>query len=122
MGPIIDILGDEYIVNQFVEEGKLEQRALQFMRGTSIKSSYVLVDESQNLTPGHIKMLISRMAENSKMVFCGDYSQIDSSLFRNQKNGLLRMDDRLQNNELYGQIRLKKIERSKVCQMADLLD
>ena len=122
MGPIIDILGDEYIVNQFIEEGKLEQRALQFMRGTSIKSSYVLVDESQNLTPGHIKMLISRMAENSKMVFCGDYSQIDSSLFRNQKNGLLRMDDRLQNNELYGQIRLKKIERSKVCQMADLLD
>lgn len=67
-------------------------------------------------------MLISRMAENSKLIFCGDYSQADSKIFRNQSNGLLKMNERLKNHKLYGQIRLNKIERSEICQMADLLD
>lgn len=122
LGPLIDIVGDEYIVDQLIEEGKVEQVHLGFLRGRSLKNCVVLVDESQNLTPSHIKMLISRMAENSKLIFCGDYSQADSKIFRNQSNGLLKMNERLQNNKLYGQIRLNKIERSEVCQMADLLD
>lgn len=122
LGPLIDIVGDEYIVDQLIDEGKVEQVHLGFLRGRSLKNCVVLVDESQNLTPSHIKMLISRMAENSKLIFCGDYSQADSKIFRNQSNGLLKMNERLQNNKLYGQIRLNKIERSTVCQLADLMD
>ena len=122
LGPLIDIVGSDIIVDELMEEGKVEQLHLGYLRGKSIKNAAVLVDESQNLTPGHVKMLISRMAENSKLIFCGDYSQIDDNAFRYQSNGLLRMDDRLQNNKLYGQIRLNKIERSEICQMADLLD
>lgn len=122
LGPLIDIVGDEYIVDQLIDEGKVEQVHLGFLRGRSLKNCVVLVDESQNLTPSHIKMLISRMAENSKLIFCGDYSQADSKIFRNQSNGLLKMNERLQDNKLYGQIRLNKIERSEICQMADLLD
>lgn len=122
LGPLIDIVGDEYIVDKLIDEGKVEQVHLGYLRGRSLKNCVVLVDESQNLTPSHIKMLISRMAENSKLIFCGDYSQADSKIFRNQSNGLLRMNERLQNNKLYGQIRLNKIERSEICQMADLLD
>lgn len=122
LGPLIDIVGDEYIVDKYIEEGKVEQVHLGYLRGRSLKNCVVLVDESQNLTPSHIKMLISRMAENSKLIFCGDYSQADSKIFRNQSNGLLKMNERLQDNKLYGQIRLNKIERSEVCRMADLLD
>lgn len=122
LGPLIDIVGDEFIVDKLIEEGKVEQVHLGYLRGRSLKNCIVLVDESQNLTPSHVKMLISRMAENSKLIFCGDYSQADSKIFRNQSNGLLKMNERLQNNKLYGQIRLNKIERSEVCQMADLLD
>lgn len=122
LGPLVDIVGSEFMVDTLIEEGKIEQLHLGFLRGKSIKNAAVLVDESQNLTPGHIKMLISRMAENSKLIFAGDYSQIDSKLFRNQANGLLKMNERLVGNKLYGQIRLNKIERSTVCQMADLLD
>ena len=122
LGPLIDIVGDDMIVDQLISEGKVEQVHLGFLRGRSLKNCVVLVDESQNLTPSHIKMLISRMAENSKLIFCGDYSQADSKIFRNQSNGLLKMNERLQNNKLYGQIRLNKIERSEICQMADLLD
>lgn len=122
LGPLIDIVGDEYIVDELIEEGKVEQLHLGFLRGRSLKNCVVLVDESQNLTPSHIKMLISRMAENSKLIFCGDYSQADSKIFRNQSNGLLKMNERLKNHKLYGQIRLNKIERSEICQMADLLD
>lgn len=122
LGPLIDIVGSEIIVDQLIEEGKVEQVHLGYLRGKSLKNCALIADESQNLTPGHIKMLISRMAENSKLIFAGDYSQTDSKIFRGSSNGLMRLNDRLQNNELYGQIRLKKIERSKVCQMADLLD
>jgi PhoH-like ATPase len=122
LGPLIDIVGDEYIVDKLIEEGKVEQVHLGYLRGRSLKNCVVLVDESQNLTPGHVKMLISRMAENSKLIFCGDYSQADSKIFRNSSNGLLKMNERLQDNKLYGQIRLNKIERSEICRMADLLD
>lgn len=122
LGPLIDIVGDDMIVDQLISEGKVEQIHLGYLRGRSLKNCVVLVDESQNLTPGHIKMLISRMAENSKLIFCGDYSQADSKIFRNQSNGLLKMNERLQNNKLYGQIRLNKIERSEVCKLADLID
>lgn len=122
LGPLIDIVGDEFIVDKLIDEGKVEQVHLGYLRGRSLKNCVVLVDESQNLTPSHIKMLISRMAENSKLIFCGDYSQADSKIFRNQSNGLLKMNERLQNHKLYGQIRLNKIERSEICQMADLLD
>lgn len=122
LGPLIDIVGDEYIVDKLIDEGKVEQVHLGYLRGRSLKNCVVLVDESQNLTPSHIKMLISRMAENSKLIFCGDYSQADSKIFRNQSNGLLKMNERLQGKKLYGQIRLNKIERSEICQMADLLD
>ena len=122
LGPLIDIVGDDMIVDQLISEGKVEQIHLGYLRGRSLKNCVVLVDESQNLTPSHIKMLISRMAENSKLIFCGDYSQADSKIFRNQSNGLLKMNERLQNNKLYGQIRLNKIERSEVCKLADLID
>lgn len=122
LGPLIDIVGDDMIVDQLISEGKVEQVHLGFLRGRSLKNCVVLVDESQNLTPSHIKMLISRMAENSKLIFCGDYSQADSKIFRNQSNGLLKMNERLQDNKLYGQIRLNKIERSEVCKLADLID
>ena len=122
LGPLIDIVGDEFIVDKLIDEGKVEQVHLGYLRGRSLKNCVVLVDESQNLTPSHIKMLISRMAENSKLIFCGDYSQADSKIFRNQSNGLLKMNERLQGKKLYGQIRLNKIERSEICQMADLLD
>ena len=122
LGPLIDIVGDDMMVDQLIDEGKVEQVHLGYLRGRSLKNCVVLVDESQNLTPSHVKMLISRMAENSKLIFCGDYSQADSKIFRNQSNGILKMNERLQGKKLYGQIRLNKIERSEVCQMADLLD
>lgn len=122
LGPLIDIVGDDIMVDQLIDEGKVEQVHLGYLRGRSLKNCVVLVDESQNLTPSHVKMLISRMAENSKLIFCGDYSQADSKIFRNQSNGILKMNERLQGKKLYGQIRLNKIERSEVCQMADLLD
>lgn len=122
LGPLIDIVGSDIIVDSLIEEGKVEQLHLGYLRGKSVKNAAIITDESQNLTPSHVKMLISRMAENSKLIFCGDYSQIDSKIFRNQSNGLLKMDERLRGNKLYGQIRLNKIERSKVCQLADLLD
>lgn len=122
LGPLIDIVGSEEYVDQLIEERKVEQVHLGYLRGRSLKNCFVLVDESQNLTPSHVKMLLSRMAENSKLVFCGDYSQCDSKIFRSEGNGILKMNERLADNKLYGQIRLNKIERSEVCQLADKMD
>lgn len=122
LGPLVDIVGSEEYVDDLIESGKVEQLHLGFLRGRSLKNCIVVVDESQNLSPSHIKMLISRMAENSKLIFTGDYSQIDSKIFRGSQNGIMKLDNRLQNNKLYGQIRLNKVERSEICQLADKLE
>lgn len=122
LGPLIDIVGSEEYVDELVASGQVEQIHLGYLRGRSLKNCFVLVDESQNLTPAHTQMLLSRMAENSKLVFCGDYSQCDSKIFRNENNGIFKMNEKLRGDKLYGQIRLNKVERSEVCQLADKMD
>lgn len=122
LGPLVDIVGSEEYVDELIASGQVEQVHLGYLRGRSLKNCIVLVDESQNLTPAHVQMLLSRMAENSKLVFCGDYSQCDSKIFRNENNGIFKMNEKLRGDKLYGQIRLNKVERSEVCQLADKMD
>jgi phosphate starvation-inducible PhoH-like protein len=53
---------------------------LAFMRGRTLANAYIIVDEAQNTTPMQMKMLLTRMGENSRMVVTGDLTQIDLPL------------------------------------------
>ena len=64
-------------IDKLVEEGKIEICPLGFMRGRNFSDCLVLVDESQNITHDQMRLVLGRICKGSKMILCGDSSQID---------------------------------------------
>ena len=64
-------------IKKEIEEGNIEILPFAFMRGITFTESFVIVDEAQNVTHSQMEMVIGRLGKNSKMVICGDVSQID---------------------------------------------
>ncbi|MGD1890215.1 MAG: PhoH family protein [Cyclobacteriaceae bacterium] len=88
--PIYDALGDMVPSEKlkFYEENKIIEIApLAYMRGRTLQNAFILLDEAQNTTPMQLKMFLTRMGPNSKVIITGDRSQID--LPRNQRSGLV---------------------------------
>ena len=71
-----------------IEDGSIEIAPLAFMRGRTLKNSFVILDEAQNATKTQIKMFLTRLGDNSTMVVNGDPSQVD--LVKSQTSGLTR--------------------------------
>jgi phosphate starvation-inducible PhoH-like protein len=69
-----------------VEKGIIEIAPLAYMRGRTLDDSFIILDEAQNATPEQMKMFLTRLGFNSKMVVTGDLTQTD--LPRGQKSGL----------------------------------
>ena len=86
--PIFDVFEEYYYAKEietFIKEGVIEISPLAYMRGTTIKNSFIIADEMQNATPSQMKMLLTRLGEGSRMVVTGDLQQAD----RPSHNGLL---------------------------------
>lgn len=64
-------------IDKLLEDGIIEILPFAFMRGRTMVNSFVIADEAQNITSSQMEMVIGRLGENSKMVICGDTSQID---------------------------------------------
>lgn len=71
-----DLMGTEY-VNRLVAQQTIEVAPLAFMRGRTLSRSFIILDEAQNTTQNQMKLFLTRLGENSKMVITGDISQID---------------------------------------------
>lgn len=88
--PIYDAL-DDMIPSEklkfYQEKNVIEIAPIAYMRGRTLHNAFILLDEAQNTTTMQMKMLLTRMGPNSKMIVTGDRSQID--LPRNQKSGLI---------------------------------
>jgi len=82
-----DLLDYEKIQKK-IEVGDIEIAPLAFMRGRTLKNSFAILDEAQNATDTQIKMFLTRMGENSKIVINGDPSQID--LHKKSLSGLTK--------------------------------
>ena len=88
--PLFDALYDMLEpekVNQHLERGVIEVAPLAFMRGRTLNDSFIILDEAQNTSPEQIKMFLTRLGFNSKMVVTGDITQID--LPQDQRSGLV---------------------------------
>ena len=95
---LYDLLDYEKIQKK-IEIGDIEIAPVAFMRGRTLKNSFAILDEAQNATDIQIKMFLTRIGENSKIVINGDSSQID--LINKKHSGLLRSKDLLKNlNEI----------------------
>ena len=78
--PLYDSLNDLFHYDKIqkkIESGEIEIAPLAFMRGRTLKNSFAILDEAQNATQTQIKMFLTRIGENSKLVVNGDPSQID---------------------------------------------
>src|SRR4051812_47683128 len=93
---LMDML-DSDKVNQHLERGVIEIAPLGFMRGRTLNDSFIILDEAQNTSPEQIKMFLTRLGFNSKMVVTGDVTQID--LPRDEASGLLVIGDILKDVE-----------------------
>jgi phosphate starvation-inducible PhoH-like protein len=98
--PLFDALHDMLEpdrVTQHLERGVIEVAPLAFMRGRSLNDSFIILDEAQNTSPEQMKMFLTRLGFNSKMVVTGDVTQID--LPREQDSGLIVVADILKDVE-----------------------
>ena len=78
--PLYDALHDMLPANQVakkMENGEIEIAPLAFMRGRTLADAFVILDEAQNTTPVQMKMFLTRLGQNARMVVTGDLSQID---------------------------------------------
>lgn len=87
-------LGQAYY-GLYSNEGQIQYKPLEVMRGSTFHNSYMILDEAQNCTEDQIKMFVSRMGENSKVIINGDIEQNDLR----GRSGLGFCMDRLQNIE-----------------------
>ena len=82
---LFDMLGAENY-QRYLERGNIEVAPLAYMRGRTLDDSFIILDEAQNTTPEQMKMLLTRLGQNSKAVITGDVTQID---LQDKKSGLV---------------------------------
>lgn len=90
------ILGTEH-TNRLMDRGVIEIAPLAYMRGRTLDSAFVILDEAQNTTQAQMKMFLTRLGFGSKMIVNGDITQID--LPNNAKSGLVQAQAILQHLE-----------------------
>ncbi|MCW2966511.1 MAG: PhoH family protein [Solirubrobacteraceae bacterium] len=98
--PLFDALHDMMDPEKVVahlEKGVIEVAPLAFMRGRTLNDSFIILDEAQNTTPEQMKMFLTRLGFNSRMVITGDVTQVD--LPRDQRSGLIVVGEILQGIE-----------------------
>jgi len=105
-------------VDALVNKGKLSLEAITYMRGRSIPYQFILIDESQNLTPHEVKTIVTRVGEGSKIVLVGDPYQIDSPYLDFSSNGLVTASERFKGQRLFGAVYLPTSERSELSKLA----
>lgn len=93
---LFDMLGAENF-NKYLERGNIEVAPLAYMRGRTLDDSFIILDEAQNTTPEQMKMFLTRMGFNSKVVVTGDVTQID--LPDGKRSGLVEVTKILKNME-----------------------
>ena len=84
-------------IDKKIETGEIEIAPLAFMRGRTLKNCFAILDEAQNATETQIKMFLTRIGENSKLVVNGDPSQVD--LINKRESGLIKSKKILQDLE-----------------------
>ncbi len=100
--PLLDVMREYYRPQEIlamIEDQVIEIAPLAFMRGRTFKHSWIIADEMQNATPAQVKMLMTRIGQNSRIVITGDVEQADRS---RGDNGVLDLTERLQQKPVPG--------------------
>lgn len=112
--------GGEYMMRLLTEKKMLDFESPAFMKGMSIKDSFILVDEAEDLTLKTLKLIGTRLASNSVICFSGDYNQTEQKYKAN--NGLLKLIDGTKEEPLVGCVQLSEDVRSSASKVFANLD
>jgi phosphate starvation-inducible PhoH-like protein len=121
--PLYDALQDRMSAKQvkaMIAEGQIEIASVGFMRGRTLNNAFVVIDEAQNCTYVQLKMLLTRLGWNSKMVVTGDPAQSD---LLPEMSGLAPVAERLEQvSEGVGVVRLQQSDIVRHPLVAKILD
>lgn len=118
--PVLDVFYQYYTpqkIQKLIQQQIIEISPLAYMRGRTFENSWIIADESQNMTPNQMLMLLTRIGQNSKMVITGDIKQHDRGF---EQNGLKDLLIRLEGKNIPDidviTFTIKDVERHKVIQ------
>ncbi len=109
--------GANAAVTELLERGELEMAAVTYLRGRSITGEFVIIDEAQNLELPTLKVILTRLGKDSKVVFCGDLSQVDNP-YVSPYGGMAALIEKFKDSPLFGHVILEKSIRSPLAEMA----
>ncbi len=116
---LIDQVGGWEVMHDLLDKRMLEVEAISFLQGRDLKNCFIIVDEAQNINKEQVKMLVTRVGEGSKIVFCGDLEQVAHNDYKNGNNGLEHLINKFTGiTPLFGIIELQTTVRSDLSQLA----
>jgi PhoH-like ATPase len=104
-------------VEELVERNVIEMAAVTYLRGRSITDEMVIIDEAQNLELSTLKVILTRMGRGSKVILCGDLSQVDNP-YISPFGGVAALIEKFKGESLYGHITLERSVRSPLAEIA----
>ena len=121
---LISKFGGRMIVEQLIQEEKLLLLPLSDIRGydTSGMNAGIYISEAQNMDVSLMKLTLQRIGEDSICIIDGDCkTQVDSAEFAGSSNGMRRASKVFRGEDIYGEITLKNIHRSRIAQIAEFI-
>lgn len=109
--------GARHAIDELIDRNELEMAAVTYLRGRSITGEFVIIDEAQNLELSTLKVILTRMSRDSKVVFCGDLSQVDNP-YISPFGGMAALIEKFKGSPLFGHVTLERSVRSPLAEMA----
>ena len=109
--------GAKGAIEELLDRGELEMAAVTYLRGRSITGEFVIIDEAQNLELPTLKVILTRMSRDSKVVFCGDLSQVDNP-YISPFGGMAALIEKFRGSPLFAHVTLERSVRSPLSEMA----
>ncbi|NIS30790.1 MAG: PhoH family protein, partial [Actinobacteria bacterium] len=104
-------------VEELIDRDELEMAAITYLRGRSITGEFVIIDEAQNLELSTLKVILTRMSADAKVVFCGDFTQVDNP-YVSPMGGAAALVEKLKGSALFGHVTLERTVRSPLAELA----
>jgi PhoH-like ATPase len=109
--------GARHAIDELIERGELEMASVTYLRGRSITGEFVIIDEAQNLELSTLKVILTRMSRDSKVVFCGDLTQVDNP-YISPYGGMAALIEKFTGSGLFAHVTLERSVRSPLAEMA----
>jgi PhoH-like ATPase len=106
------------LIDELTSRGTLSLESVTFLRGRTLHRQVTIVDEAQNLEPTTLKTILTRIGEDTKVIFTGDTTQIDAPYVGSTNNALAVLIRAFGGQRCFGHITLTACERSEVASLA----